>query len=202
MLKKAALLAGVLLLSSLAAVAQDGRFVVSVNAAGLLNRQSHNSSMTLTSTDSVGFLGSLQWKFAPKSSFELSYGRSHNSEVYEQLPLVYRITADVTELSLAYKYTTQFRGFHPFLLAGGGALVFAPSGTFVNDISTTYPALRQAQPAILYGAGVDYPLLGSFALRVQYRGFIYQPPSFKQNQFVMGGHTHTAEPSIGISFTF
>ncbi len=202
MLKKAALLAGLLLLGSCAAAAQDGRFVVSLNLAGLINKQSQNGSITLTSTNSVGFLGSAQWKFAPRSSFELSYGRSHNSEVYEQSPLVYRIKSDVTELSLAYVYTTQFRDLHPFFLAGGGALIFGPTDTLVNDISTSFPAVRQTQPAILYGAGVDYPLSPHFALRLQYRGFIYQPPSFQQSRFAIAGHTHTAEPSIGITFNF
>lgn len=203
MLKKAALFAGILLLSSLAAAAQDGRFTLSLNAAGLIHKQSQNEFVTLTSTDSVGFLGSIQYKFAPHSSFELSYGRSHNSEKYDQSPLLYRVKSDITEVSLAYVYTTTYHEkYHPFLLAGAAALTFGPSDTLVNDVSTPLGAVRQTQPAILYGGGVDYPFYSHFALRLQYRGLIYQPPSYKLNRFSISGHTHVAEPSIGVTFTF
>lgn len=204
MLKKAALLAGLLTLTSLAAFAQDGRFVVSLNASGLLPQQSRNGTLVLNPTNSAGFLGTVQWKFAPHSSFALNYGRAVNSEKYTQSTIVYRVKSDVTELSLAYTYTTQFGDrIHPFVFGGGGVLVFGPTDTLVNDvISTPLGAVRQSQPAVLYGGGVDYSLLGALALRLQYRGLFYQPPSYKVPFLSMTGHTHLAEPSIGLSFTF
>ena len=69
---------------------------------------------------------------------------------------------------------------------------------------------KQTQLMYLYGGGFDYRLPWRFALRVQYRGLIYNAPSFNVNAGLSGGSINLAtgskgymsEPSIGLVFKF
>ena len=54
--------------------------------------------------------------------------------------------------------------FRPFVLAGGGAMVFDPHDSAGID--------RQTRGAFVYGGGGDYPLVRHVAIRAQYRGFV------------------------------
>jgi hypothetical protein len=72
-------------------------------------------------------------------------------------------------------------------------------------------ASTQTELAFMYGLGVDYqlPRYSKFALRMQYRGFLYKAPDFKVDansgsmvNFFTGGKEHMAVPSIGIVFKF
>jgi opacity protein-like surface antigen len=88
---------------------------------------------------------------------------------------------------------------NPYLLAGAGALVFDPTGNpggFVPRESS------QAKAAFVYGGGVDYDLTRHFALRAEYRGFVYDRPDFGLAALHSGSTTHTAQPSAGIVFHF
>jgi hypothetical protein len=204
MLKRTVVLVIGFFLFSSFALGQDGRFAISLNFAGLINKTATGNGLVLTPTDSGGFLASAQMKLVPFSWLQLNYGRSADSQKYNAPPFQYRIAADVTELSGDFLFTPNLsiRNLHPFVLVGGGVLVFGPSNTFINGTGTAIGAVRQIQPAILYGAGVDYPFLDRFALRLQYRGLFYQPPNFKVGFLTLSGHTHLAEPSIGVVFNF
>jgi hypothetical protein len=111
--------------------------------------------------------------------------------------------------------------FQPFVLAGGGALIFSPSSTWVffpnlpdnmpDRVEVNLGASKQTQLAFLYGVGVDYklPRFSRLSLRMQYRGFLYKAPDFNVNQnsgsqvnFFTGARGHMAEPSIGFVFRF
>ncbi len=111
--------------------------------------------------------------------------------------------------------------FEPFVLAGGGALIFSPSSTWVffPDLPDNVPdrvqvnlgASSQTQLAFLYGLGVDYrlPWFPKVSLRLQYRGFLYKAPDFNVNansgslvNFFTGGKEHMAQPSVGFVYRF
>ena len=203
MLKKTAILfAGIFVFSSWM-FAQDGRFTVGLNVSALVFKQSEGNGIVLNPTNHAGFLGSFQYKIAPHSSLEVNYGRSYDSQKYSVGPLVYRVFSDVNEFTASYVYTARAgKRLRPFATVGGGVLIFGPPATAVNDIITPIGAVRQSQLAILYGGGVDYTVFGPFSLRVQYRGLLYQPPSFKLPFLSVGGRTNLAEPSVGIAFNF
>jgi len=54
----------------------------------------------------------------------------------------------------------------------------------------------------VYGVGADYDLSIHFALRAEYRGFVYGRPDFDLASLQSGATTHSAEPSAGIVFRF
>jgi opacity protein-like surface antigen len=89
--------------------------------------------------------------------------------------------------------------FDPYVLAGAGALVFDPTGKAGGFV----PGARdQARAAFVYGGGVDYNLTRHFALRAEYRGFVYERPDFDLQALHSGATTYTAQPSAGIVFRF
>jgi opacity protein-like surface antigen len=89
--------------------------------------------------------------------------------------------------------------FSPYVLGGGGSLVFHPTGNaggFVAGAST------QAVGAFLYGGGVNYTLTRHFSLRAEYRGYVYKDADFGIRSLNTDRWTHTAQPSAGIAFRF
>jgi len=90
-------------------------------------------------------------------------------------------------------------GLKPFALAGGGALTFDPTnklGGFVLG------ADRQARAAFVYGGGADFGISDHFALRLEYRGLVYQRPSFGLASLDSNPVAHTAQPSAGFVIRF
>ena len=86
-----------------------------------------------------------------------------------------------------------------YALAGGGALIFDPTG---NPGGSVASAGNQAKAAFLYGAGADYALTRHFSWRAEYRGFVYKDPDFGLRALNTDSWTHTAQPSAGIVFRF
>ena len=88
---------------------------------------------------------------------------------------------------------------NPYLLVGGGALRFAPTNNQVNTFSR---AQGQTKGAFVYGAGVNYALYKELSLRAEYRGLVYSTPDFGFGALATDSFTHTAMPSMGVSFRF
>jgi outer membrane autotransporter protein len=88
---------------------------------------------------------------------------------------------------------------NPYVLAGGGALIFNPTG---NQFNTLSGAQAQAKGAFVYGAGVNYAIRKRLALRGEYRGLVYGTPDFGFGALKTNSITHTAVPSVGLTFRF
>jgi opacity protein-like surface antigen len=86
-----------------------------------------------------------------------------------------------------------------YALAGGGGLIFDPTG---NNGGFIPGATTQGRGAFLYGAGVDYALTRRVSLRAEYRGFVYKNPDFGLTALNTDSWTHTAQPSAGIVLHF
>jgi len=85
--------------------------------------------------------------------------------------------------------------FTPFVLAGAGGLIFDPKD-FVG-------ASSQARAAFVYGGGADFKLTRSVFLRAEYRGLVYDSPTYGLPGLAGADRvTHRAEPSIGFGFKF
>jgi hypothetical protein len=110
--------------------------------------------LTQSQSGSGGLLASFRYGIGHHSAIELNYGFTRNSQTYtngffpiaEQEANVHEFTAD---------YVFHLRHYHkldPFVLAGGGSLVFSP----ITDSPTGIPfADTQAKGTFLYGAGVN-----------------------------------------------
>jgi opacity protein-like surface antigen len=85
------------------------------------------------------------------------------------------------------------------LLVGGGALRFVPTG---NQFNTLSGAQGETKGAFVYGGGVNYGIYKGLSLRAEYRGLIYNNPDFGFGALATNSVTHTAVPSVGLSFRF
>ena len=218
MAKISGILAAVFFLC-LAALAQDGRFDASINLAGAFQNQTGGNGITQSATNGANLFVTLRVKFKEKHSLAFNYGRARDSQIF-QSSYDYHVVTHIGEYSAAYIFS-PFRksGLEPFALAGVGLLRFSPQSTWVilpeinnipNNVPTNLFAVKQSQPAFLYGLGVDYklPYVRWFALRLQYRGFLYSNPDFKVTNtsnaisFFTETKGHMAEPSLGLVFRF
>jgi len=220
MLKKALLVAAAFFLCTLFAFSQNkGHFDASINGAVVFTKASSGNGVQQSATTGGDYFGTFRFRLKPKHSLIFSYGRAHNSQVY-QTNFDYHVLTRTTEYSGAYVYNFFEKGrFEPFVLVGAGALGFYPSSTWLvlpefvngvpNRVQINLNAAKQTNLAYLYGGGLDYRLPWRFALRLQYRGFLYNAPDFKVNpttgsavNFSTGSKGHMAEPSIGLVFRF
>lgn len=221
MLKKAGIVTAALFLLTSAGLGQDGHYDVSANATAVFTSQSDGNGIAQSATNGSEYFGTFRVKFKKKHSLAFNYGRAKDSQVY-QTGFDFHVLTTITEYSGVYIYNPVKKGrFEPFVLAGAGGLVFSPRSTWVvlpnlpnnipNRVQINLGAVKQTEIAFLYGAGVDYRIPGStrFALRLQYRGFVYDAPDFKLTgtsggavSFFTGAKGHMAEPSIGLVFRF
>jgi opacity protein-like surface antigen len=220
MLKNAGLIAAALCLLTSPGITQDkGHFDASFNGAVVFTKTSNGNGIQHSATIGSDYFGTFRVRFNRKHSLEFNYGRAKNSQVY-QTNFDYHVVTSTSEYSGAYVYNLFEKGkFEPFLLVGAGALSFNPQSTWLilpdfvagipNRVQINLNAAKQTNLAYLYGGGVDYRLPWRFALRLQYRGLIYNAPDFKVNpnsgsavNFSTGSKAHMAEPSIGLVFRF
>lgn len=99
------------------------------------------------------------------------------------------------EVSGAYVFRVPLRKLTPFALAGAGALIFDPKD-FVR-------AETQTRAAFIYGAGADLKLSHRVFVRAEYRGFVYNSPTYDLAAFRgLDRVAQRAEPSIGFGYRF
>ncbi len=77
--------------------------------------------------------------------------------------------------------------------------MFEPTANQVNTLSG---ASSQAKGVFVYGVGVNYALRKRLSLRAEYRGLVYGTPDFGFGALNTGAITHTAVPSVGLTFRF
>jgi hypothetical protein len=208
--------AAILFLTSIG-LSQDNRFDVSLNGGAAFTKQSQGNGTTLTPTNSLNILVTGRYRFSARSSIEVNYSHTSNSQIYFASPLTYRINNSIGEYSGAYVFSfMQSARIEPFVFAGAAALVFYPSydTNTINGVLTTIPASQQTRPAFLYGGGLDYRIFSRLpfirrssvsdhlALRLQYRGLLYKAPDFKVQNLFTGDRGHMAEPMIGVVVKF
>ena len=205
MFAKSGLLLAVLLSFLPALAAQEVRESdLSLNVTGLFGVQTQNNGVTQRVTDAGGGLATFRHHFGHRLGIDLNYGFARDTYYYLVIaagssPTSYYIQTNVHEATGDVLFSAFHHGrFSPYILGGGGELIFAPTG-FSGGTSAQ---VRQLQPAILYGAGTDVDVTQRFALRLQYRGFFYRTPDFGVSTLSTGLYTHTAEPSLGIVYRF
>jgi opacity protein-like surface antigen len=191
----AAVLIGTTLIS-LPAVAQEAdRSEVSVQAFGSFVKTTTDNGVGQSATNSGGVLANYRFFFSGNHGVEVNYGYSLNTQTYglESGPL--GVKSDQHEATAAYVYRHKFHGFTPFVEAGAGGLVFDPK--------YTPGASTQARAAFVYGGGADFNLTSHVFVRAEYRGFVYNSPTFDLAATQGTDRvTHRAEPSVGFGYSF
>lgn len=187
-------LGGALSLPTLAQEEGNYRSDASVQAFGsfVKSNTGGDDGSRYSATNSGGVLASYRYFFGRHHGVEVNYGYSLNSQQYALNNAISGVQAYSHESTAAYvlRFPVQKR-FTPFVLAGAGAVVFDPKNSLLD---------HQARATFVYGGGADVNLTNRIFFRAQYRGLVYNSPTFD----AIGTEriTHRAVPSAGFGFRF
>ncbi len=189
------------MLLTLGASAQENRSDISLQGTGFFTRDTNGNGISRTTSDTGGFQVGYRYHINRWFSAEGDYGFGRNTQSYFGSFGESRVRSDVHTVTgdLVVNLPLPIRRVKTYALAGGGGLIFDPSG---NGGGSVPGASTQAKGAFLYGAGADYALTRHFSLRAEYRGFVYKNPDFGLAALHTDSWTHTAQPSAGIAFRF
>ena len=172
---------------------------VSVQAFGSFVKSTIDNGIDNAATNSGGVLSTYRYFFNAHHGVEANYGYALNTQNYGLNgglaggPL--GVNSYSHEVSAAYVFRVPMRNFTPFVLAGAGGLIFDPKD-FIG-------AGSQARAAFVYGGGADFNLSHHLFLRAEYRGFVYNSPTYDLPTLAgVDRVTHRAEPSIGFGYRF
>ena len=170
-----------------------GKNEVSAQAFGSFVKSTANNGIENKATNSGGVLGSYRYFFNTHSGVEANYGYSLNTQSYGSTSGVLGVKSYSHELSAAYVFRLPMRKFTPFALAGAGGLIFDPKD-FAGVGS-------QARAAFVYGGGADFDLTHHVFVRAEYRGLVYNSPTYDLAGLAgVDRTTHRAEPSVGFGY--
>ena len=174
---------------------EGGRQEVAVQALGSFVTTTTHNGIDNSATNSGGVLGSYRFFFSKHHGVEADYGYSRNTQNYTSAAGALGVKTNSHEISGAYVFRMPFRRVTPFALAGVSALVFDP-----RDFAG---ASRQTRAAFVYGAGADFNLTHHLFMRAEYRGFVYNSPTYDLPGLAgLDRATHRAEPSVGFGYRF
>jgi opacity protein-like surface antigen len=185
-----------------AASAQENRSEISLQGGGLFTKGTTGNGTSYSTTESGGVLGTYRYHLSRWISVEGAYGYSVNTQKYSLSSSAFRIQSGIHDFtgSLVLNLPSHRHSrVNPYLLAGGGALRFAPTNDQFNTLSG---AQGQTRGAFVYGAGMNYAIYKGLSLRAEYRGLVYSTPDFGFGALATNAVTHTAVPTVGLSFRF
>jgi len=174
---------------------EDYRSEVTVQGMGSFVKETTQSGVQQAATKSGGVLAGYRFYFTKHLGAEINYGYTLNTQNYRLTTGTTGINSYSHETTGALVYRVPFQRWSVFALAGAGAIVFNPRDLRGIDY--------QARAAFVYGGGADYNLTHRLFLRAEYRGLVYNSPTY--NIAGLAGTdrtTHRAEPSMGIGFRF
>jgi len=200
-MKKTFLATGVaLILFSTAAIAQvEQPSQLSVQGTVLITKESTGDSISHRATQSGGLLVGYSYRFASWGGVEGNYGYTRNTQNYFSSIGQTPIQADMHQVTGSFVFHIPVRAanIRPYALAGGGALIFDPTGKYqVNGMD------RQTKGTFVYGGGFDFDVTRNFGVRAEYRGLVYKSPDFTLNTLNVDKVTHLAQPSVGFFYRF
>ena len=174
---------------------ESGRQEVSVQGFGSFVKTTNQNGIDHSAENTGGVLASYRFFFSTHHGVEANYGYTQNTEGYTSPAGFTGVTTNSHEVSGAYVFRMPLRNVTPFALAGVGALVFDP-----KDFAG---ATAQTRAAFVYGAGADINLSHHLFMRAEYRGLVYNSPTYDLPAFAgLDRVTHRAEPSVGFGYRF
>ena len=181
---------------ALPAYSQEGyRSEVTVQGMGSFVKETTQSGIKQDATKTGGILAGYRYYFTKHLGAEINYGYTLNTQNYRMATGTTGVKNYSHETTGALVYRVPFKKLNVFALAGAGAIVFNPKNLRGIDY--------QARAAFVYGGGADYNLTHRLFLRAEYRGLVYNSPTY--NIAGLAGTDrimHRAEPSMGIGFRF
>ena len=168
---------------------------VSGQAFGSFVKETTQDGINQKATDSGGALASYRYFFNKNNGVEANYGYSLNTQIYGSVDAEVGVKSYSNEATAAYVFRLPFNRWSFFALAGTGAIVFDPKD--MHGVGS------QARPAGVYGAGIDADITSHLFVRAQYRGLIYNSPTYDLPVLArMDRVTQRFEPSVGLGWRF
>ncbi|MGH9412753.1 MAG: hypothetical protein ACRD0Y_03345 [Terriglobales bacterium] len=177
---------------------------ISLQVSGLFNSNNNGTPTHHLATNSAGLLLGYRLHLTRWEALEVEYGYTRNGQRYATPATApgtpgtnYAITSNFQELIANEVVTTPkvFGIFQPFILGGGGAVLFSPRG------ASTIALLRQTRGAVNAGAGVDFHV-AHLGFRAEFQELWFKIPDFRNPLLTVNKWTHVAQPSVGLIFTF
>ena len=199
-MKKLTVLAIILVLFGISSWAQEVRNEVTVQGSGFFQKQTTAGGITNEATNSGGVMAGYRFNLKNWLAIEGDYDYFRNHQTFSGssgttfMPMNVHAATGTAIVKLPSFRVPAVKIVSPFVLAGGGAMFFAPRGGSVSN--------EQTRGAFVYGGGFDVPMAKHIALRAQYRGFVYKTPDFEMTSLKVDKYTHSAVPSAGLVFTF
>lgn len=189
------------LFASMAMAQEVPRNEVSVQGMGVFTKDTERSGIVQHTTDSGGLIVDLRHHLNSWLAAEGSYGYSRNTLQSADLFGTSSVQSNMHQFTGELVVTSphQIHGLSPFALAGAGAVKFDPTR---NPGGFVFGADGQTKAAFVYGGGADLNFNNHLALRLEYRGLVYNRPDFGLDFLDSGAKTHTAEPSVGFVIRF
>lgn len=183
--------------SALAQVEQPSQ--ISIQGTALITKSSNDQIPSNDATKSGGLLVGYSYQFNRWFGAEGNYGYSRNTQNFITLGGASSLQADFHEVTgaLVAHFPVKVRSVRPYVLGGGGALVFDPTEKFIVS-----GADRQTRGAFVYGGGANFDLTKKFGVRAEYRGLVYKVPDFGIDRLNLDKFTHLAQPSVGFFVRF
>src|SRR5262249_10903305 len=183
--------------TALAQVEQPSQ--VSIQGTGLFTTSSKDQIPSNEATKSGGLLVGYSYQFSRWFGAEANYGYSRNTQNFITLGGPSSLQANFHEVTgaLVAHIPVNARGVRPYVLGGGGALVFDPTEKFIVT-----GAERQTRGTFVYGGGANFDITKNFGVRAEYRGLVYKVPDFKLDTLNLDKFTHLAQPSVGFFVRF
>jgi len=134
-MKRAAMIVGVLAVESITAVAQENRSEISIQGTGFFTKDTDGNGIRQHATDTGGFLVVYRYNFNRWLAAEANYGYDRNTHIYFGGTGA-RVESNIHQITgSAVVKLPSFARLQPHALAGGGALVFDPTGNTKHQIS-------------------------------------------------------------------
>jgi opacity protein-like surface antigen len=184
-------------LAALPAFSQEEacRQEVSGQALGSFVKETTQEGIQQKATNTGGALAGYRYFFGRHDGVEASYAYSLKTQTYNTTDGWLGVKAYSNPATAAYVWKQPFNRWSFFTLAGTSAIIFDPRNT--------HGLGYQGRPADQYGAGIDADITGHLFVRAQYRGLVYNSPTYDLP--VLAGPdriTHRFEPSVGFGWRF
>ena len=172
---------------------------ISIQGTGIFTKASNDQAPSHEATKSGGFLVGYSYQFSRWIGAEGNYGFTRNTQKYVTTGGSSSLESDFHELTgvATVHIPSGTRNVEPYVLGGGGALVFDPTEKIVVS-----GAGRQTRGTFVYGGGANFRVNNTIAIRAEYRGFVYKAPDFGVDALNLDKFTHLAQPSAGLVFRF
>lgn len=168
---------------------------VTVQGVGSFVKSTVSNGVQQSATNTGGVLASYRFFFNAHNGVEANYGFESNTQNYGIGGSLAGVESRSHEVSAAYVFRYPLKRITPFALAGAGGLIFDPRNA--TGAST------QARAAFVYGGGADVNLSKHVFMRAEYRGFVYNSPTYDIPGLNGADRvTHRAEPSLGFGYRF